>query len=127
VRSHKESRLQLPEDQPSGFVTTEVAACYVGSKVGQNNSAYSKTENHGHENSTSVLLFADRKPLVNCFPPKKPANDSDPRTNGKADAKRTLVVGDSEHPVNHDGCDWNRIPNAVPEPTVKHIPNAAED
>ena len=124
MRSHEESRLQLPEDQPSGFVTTEVAACYVGSKVGQNNSAYSKTENHGHENSTSVLLFADRKPLVNCLTPEEAANNPDCHTNRETNAKRAFVVADSEHPVNHERCDWNRIPNGIPEPAVKHVPSA---
>src|ERR1019366_1850817 len=111
----------------SGFVTTEVAACYVGSKVGQNNSAYSKTENRAHETPTPILLFPDRKPLVNCRTPEESADHSDCHTNRETNAKRAFVVADSEHPVHHEGRDWYRVPNAVPEPAIEHVPNASED
>jgi hypothetical protein len=40
-------------------------------------SAYLESKNRGHETSTPVfLLFADRKPLVNCLTPKEAAHDS---------------------------------------------------
>ena len=110
-----------------GFVTTELPASDGGSKVSPNISAYSKTEKHAHDFDRPVPLFADRKPLVDFLAPEESANDSYCRTNGKPDAKRTLVVGDSEHPVDHERCDWNAQPDDVPQTTIKHIPNAPED
>lgn len=90
-------------------------------------SAYLESKNCAHENSTPVLLFADRKPFVNCLTPKESAYDSYRRSDRETDYKHTLVIVDSENPVNHDGCDWYRVPNRIPKATIENIPSASDD